>query len=286
MIAPLGVNDRRDLGSRLFDGCAVRQPADDAEIFVPAVGPLLIGEGNRRPQLSAIGCGEARDRNPDDFVRLAVQPHALADDVRVGCESPGPQSVSEHDALVLARLRLAHRKRAAQDRTGAHQLEESRRDKERGHLLGDVDAGQVRIPPLVHRPVLDGRRPFAPLAKVRGGDVDAIEEVGILRRGGGHDETIDAGETVRTEHERVHQAEGDAVGRQGERERDDDRERHQWSLAERAPGVAQIARQSRPAPAVGVVFGDRDPPHRRFAAEQSNKSVSHGNAEALAKMPP
>ena len=289
MVAPLGVDDRRQLGSRLLDGRAIRQPAIDAEVLVPAVGPLLIGQRNRRPQLGAIGRGEARRRDADDFIRLAVQPHALADDVRIGCESPGPQSVSEHDAMMLARLRLALRKRAAHDRPGAQQLKESRRHKKRGNLLGDVDAGQVGVPPLVHRPVPDGARLLAPLAKIRGRDVDPIEEVGVSSHRGGDDETIDAGEAVGPQDQRVHQAERRAVGGERERQRDDDRERQQRALDDRAPRIEHIARQSRPPRPLGLHRCERDPADRRLAAQQPHRCRSGrrcpGSAADASAMP-
>ena len=99
---------------------------------------------------------------------------------------------------------------------------------------------------------------------------------------GGDDETIDTGEAVGTQDQRVHQAERRAVGGERERQRDDDRERQQRALDDRASRIEHIARQSRPPRALGLHRGDRDPADRRLAAQHPHDAVAHGDARGSA----
>ena len=74
----------------------------------------------------------------------------------------------------------------------------------------------------------------------------AIDKL-VVRRASRHDEqTIDAGKAIRPQHQRIHQAEGRAVGGERQRQRQHDHAGQRRALQNRAPRIQHIAGKTRP----------------------------------------
>jgi hypothetical protein len=285
MVAALRLDDRRQFRAGLLERLAIAEPPIDTENLRTAIGPLLVRQRGGRPHFSAVGCVETRRSDAHDLIRLAVEPDLLADDRGIGCEAAAPQAVAKNDAVVLSGLSLALGEFAPHDWRHVEEREETRRDEEARDLLRDVHARQVGVPPPIGRPTADSLRLFLPLTKIRSRHVETIEK-GIPRRHRGHDDqSIDAGEPKRPQHERIEQAEGRAVDGEGERERQDDGPGEHRALRGRAPGVEQVACESGPPWTIRLRLRDRDPSHRRLPPQQAREAVAHRDAQALAQVP-
>ena len=114
---------------------------------------LLLGEGERQPDLALLMIGRTFAEDADDRVRLVVDPDRLADDRRVAAEAVLPEPVGEDDDLV------------ATDR--AFFLEEGAAERQRMPVAehreeaGRGAAGRRRSPADRRWPTLTGPPPHA-----------------------------------------------------------------------------------------------------------------------------
>ena len=169
MIAALRVDDRGQLGARLIDGRAVGEPREQRRSRGAAVLPTAASVSASGAQTSApSGVLKPAGATPTTSYGSPSKRTLLPTICGSARKAARPQRVAEHHAMMLpgcASLSINSRPSIGVD---AEQLEEARRHAEARHLLGNVDAGQVGVPPLIDRPVLDGRRLLSPLAEIGG----------------------------------------------------------------------------------------------------------------------
>ena len=143
--APDLVEVGRDLGLR-HSGRA-RPIARRKLVTVAVVPPGVLLRSQRDRHLDvAHREEEVARRDADDRERLAVQRQAAADDRRIAAEAPLPETVGQHDDLLVAGGVVRAREQAAGRRPGAERLEEVARHAQPGHALRRPVAGEVRVP--------------------------------------------------------------------------------------------------------------------------------------------
>jgi hypothetical protein len=132
-----------------------------------AVRRLFRREGERRPDLRAVGKVESERGDADDFVGLSIERDRLADDRRIAAEPALPDSMTENGSAMLSRSLFGGKESAAERRLDPERSKEIGRYPEALHALGFVVAEHADVPPL-HRDE----------ALKRGGLSPPVEEVG------------------------------------------------------------------------------------------------------------
>ena len=149
--------EHRELGRRIADRGARREPADQRErVSLPVV---RIGERKGDEQVDTRAGGEDRTeveggrQHADDRLRCLVERDAPAHDRRVGRELALPERVAQHDHMRSVLGALLLRERAAEQWLHAEHREEILSDRDAGQADGVAVANQTRIADSVERVV-------------------------------------------------------------------------------------------------------------------------------------
>src|SRR5215216_4041205 len=96
-----------------------------------------------------------------DSEQIAIEPHALADDLRVRGEAVLPKVMTEHHDATVGLLLFARLKIAAQGWLKPQQAEEPRRNLQRGQPLRAVALGELQVGAIENREVVEYLAVFA-----------------------------------------------------------------------------------------------------------------------------
>ena len=126
--------DRVHFAARLLERDARFQAGKDIEVIAAAdrsridIRPDRIrrnAEGGWNPKLAVTVRLVIRRHHADDGVRLIVQQNFAADDVAIGAVTARPQFRAENDDVVVARLFVGRKQRAAENRRHAEKREQT-----------------------------------------------------------------------------------------------------------------------------------------------------------------
>jgi hypothetical protein len=210
--------DRVQLGERLLARCAGPQPSVDVQEVLVVHRPLRRREGDRHPQLVAVGGEiERRGHDADDRVGRAVHAYCLPDDLRARAEAARPEPVAEDDDGFAAGTIFGGREGTADLRRGAEDIEVIGGDAGADNPLGRHAVRQVEA-----RVLLGGQAREGPC---RGGRVDIVADRDAagrsLKRLGHEHQPLRIAERNRLQHDGVERAEDRCRPADAEGERQD-----------------------------------------------------------------
>ena len=108
--------------------CAIVTPSFKRAITGMELQSCVICSGlkrKRHPQLRVESIVRARLKNADDGVRLAVHANRFADQIAIGVEVIAPQSMTEYDDVVVARLAFFGQEVATEEQRQSFHREET-----------------------------------------------------------------------------------------------------------------------------------------------------------------
>jgi hypothetical protein len=126
-------------------GHALFHPPDGAQIVPPALLPILLGHGQRPPQVGAAGKIELFRHYAHHVVHFAAEVHALAQHVAAAAEAPLPQPVAQNHHMMRPELVFLLGKRAAQRGLRVQHVEKVGGDAEGAQPLRLAEAGIVHV---------------------------------------------------------------------------------------------------------------------------------------------
>ena len=147
--------DRSQLGARLFERDAGREPAEQLGHAVDAAGRHGGGEVVRAgddvgDELRFGGIGDGRLEHADDGGGARAEPDGLAEDGGVGGERAGPEAVGQDDGALRGGAVVSLVEQTAQDGTETHHLEVRPADDAGADFArvaqsnhGEADGGEV-----------------------------------------------------------------------------------------------------------------------------------------------
>jgi hypothetical protein len=235
--------DARHLGPRGLPRYARLQSRHGLEKVRAAHGFRQLLNRHQRPDVrGAQQLGLVR-HDADDRVGLAVEPKALADDIRVGVEAAAPVGLGEHGDPGLGAV-VGRDEGPPDDRCDAERAEDAGRDPLPRHILGAVRPAQDHRADVRHEPGhrVERRRTLSPIFQVRRRDEARRRRPGQLRD---RHEAPRARERQLAQQHRVDERKDRAVRADAERERRDDGRREPGLLAEHAHGKSQVLPQVR-----------------------------------------
>ena len=227
---PVG-DDCVRLRLRLGHGHAGLQPANDAVAARPARFQLLLGEGDRFPDIGPLGEGsslhaekgqrefEFRGHDPNDGEAAAVDGDLCADQLRIGIVPSPPETLAHDDHAVVAFTKFALAEDAAFDWRHAQERKQTRGDRRALDSLRHVATRQVEVGKIECRDALVAVRLFLPIKIFRRGDGNLVETL----RGEffeKQDKILRRLERQRTNQQRIDEAENRGV--RGDRQGDGD----------------------------------------------------------------
>ena len=220
MLLQQPVADDRHLRLGLLERPPGRKAGDDGQVARASILLFVRRELPRSPEGRGHRNVEIRRRDADDLVRLAVDAHRFADDVRPRAEAPPPQTVTQHDDARVAR-HVAVFDESSCHRRLADRREELARDAKSLNALRLGAAREVHLPVGERRHAIEGGRLRLPVEEVGRRDGLCRKRLAIAVLGD-DGQSIDVLQVERTKNERVEQRECRGVGAQADRERQHD----------------------------------------------------------------